>query len=334
MSDTPVAALDPAKLAWAAGFFDGEGSTIVHTDVSKPGYLRLEARVPQSGHGAGVPAALVRFQSAVGGLGSIVGPEKDDIYKWVSRGRLDALALVAFLWSHLGPVKRRQANEAMRAVVGQYETSTFIPRTGRHDRRIFELLSSFSESSPDPAQQDLAWAAGFMDAEGCFGTARAGARKRGPDWYRVRASASQHGAPGIIPEVLIRLQRVLGGMGRIERHGEIDDFKWVAEGDANVASVVRTLEPYLGALKLEEARKALETFRAQTRLKGNATHCVRGHEYSYTATRGGRVRRICRPCARILNRRAREAGHRAATLQGTRAAIHLARSIGVWPSPV
>jgi hypothetical protein len=305
MSEAPGAVLDRAELAWAAGFFDGEGSTIVHADVSKPGYLRLETRVPQAGDGAGVPAALVRFQSAVGGIGSIVGPEKDGIYKWVSRGRAEAVGVVAFLWSHLGPVKRRQANEAMRAVVGQYETSTLIPRAGRHDRRIFELLSSFSESSPNPAQLDLAWAAGFIDAEGCFGTARAGARKRGPDWYRVRASATQHGAPCVIPEVLVRLQRVLGGMGRIERHGEIDDFKWVAEGDANVASVLRTLEPYLGALKSEEGRIALETFRAQLRLKGNATHCVRGHEYSYAATRGGRVRRICRPCARILERRAR-----------------------------
>jgi hypothetical protein len=145
----------------------------------------------------------------------------------------------------------------------------------------------------------------IVDGEGCFGMARANKRKRGPDWYRVRASVTQHGEPGVVPEVLLRFHRVLGGLGRIERHGEIDDFKWLVEGDANVAQVLRTLEPYLGALKSEEARKALETFRAQPRLKGSATHCVRGHEYSYAATRGGRVRRICRPCARILERRAR-----------------------------
>ncbi len=153
--------LDCAELAWAAGFFDGEGSTIVHTDASKPGYLRLETRVPQSGHGAGVPAALVRFRSAVGGIGTIVGPDKDDIYKWMSRGRLETIAVVAFLWTHLGPVKRGQANVAIRTFLGQYEVLAIVPRTGRHERRVFELLGAFTESSPDPQQLDFAWAAGF-----------------------------------------------------------------------------------------------------------------------------------------------------------------------------
>jgi hypothetical protein len=301
----PAVALDPLELAWAAGFFDGEGSTIVHRDESRPGYLRLELRVPQSGHGAGVPSALARFRNAVGDMGTIVGPDKRDIYNWVPGGRLEVIAVVAILWTHLGPVKRRQANEAIKAFLAQYEVTDIVPRAGRHERKVFELLASWSESSQDPRQIDLAWAAGFMDGEGCFGLARANKRKRGPDWYRVRASVTQHGAPAVIPEVLLRLHRVLGGLGRIERHGDIDDFKWLVEGDADVAKVLRTLEPYLGALKSEEARKALEAFRAQPRLKGSATQCVRGHEYSYAVTRGGRVRRICRPCARILERRAR-----------------------------
>lgn len=303
-----VVVLDRAELAWAAGFFDGEGSTMVHSDESRPGYLRLEVSVPQSGHDTGIPALLVHFQAAVGGMGRIAGPERRDVYKWVSGGRLEAIAVVAFLWSHLGPVKRRQANDAIRAFLAQYEVPAMVARAGRHERRVLELARSFLESSPDPRHLDLAWAAGFMDGEGCFGTARAGKRKRGPDWYRVRASATQHGAPGVVPDVLLRLQRVLGGLGRIECHGEIDDFKWVAEGDANVERVLRTLEPFLGALKAAEARRALETFRAQPRLKGNTTRCVRGHEYSYTAVRGGRTRRICNACARLTDR-ARRAAH-------------------------
>ncbi|MDP9252727.1 MAG: hypothetical protein M3O80_06945 [Chloroflexota bacterium] len=298
-----AAILDRAELAWAAGFFDGEGSTIVHIDESRPGYLRLEVRVPQSGHGAGVPAALVRFQTAVGHMGRIVGPDKTDIYKWVSRGRLESIAVVAFLWSHIGPVKRQQANEAIKAFLTQYEVPGIAPRAADHEREIFDLLGLFREGRGDSRQLDLAWAAGFMDAEGSFGTARANKRVRGPNWYRVRASATQHGAPGVVPEVLLRLQRVLGGFGRIECHGDIDDFKWVAEGDANVERVLRTLEPSLGAVKVSQARNALERFRAQPRLKGNATHCVRGHEYSYAVVRGGRLRRICKPCARILERR-------------------------------
>ena len=234
----------------------------------------------------------------------IVGPEKDHIYKWASRGRLESIAVVAFLWSHIGPVKRRQANEAIKAFLAQYEASAISPRAAHHERRVFELLGFLVESPADSRQLDLAWAAGFMDGEGSFGMARANNRVRGPNWYRIRASATQHGAPGVVPEVLLRVQRVLGGLGRIERHGDIDDFKWVAEG-ARVEMVLRMLEPSLGALKVAQARKALEMFRAQPRLKGNATHCVRGHEYSYTSMRGGRLRGICRPCARILEHRRR-----------------------------
>jgi hypothetical protein len=299
----PAVVLDRTELAWAAGFFDGEGSTMVHTDKSRPGYLRLEVVVPQSGHGVGVPAVLFRFQRAVGGLCRIVGPEGRDMYKCVSGGRLEALAIVALLWDALGEVKRRQANDAIKTFLAQYESHSLIARTGRHANRVLELLTPSTRHDVDPQQLEAAWAAGFMDGEGCFGIARAGKRVHGPDWYRVRASATQHGAPHVVPAVLLRLQRLLGG--RIECHGEIDDFKWVAEGDINVEKALRMLEPFLGVVKTAEAHEALAAFRAQIRLKGDAKHCLRGHEYSYTATRGGRTRRICNPCARIIDRRER-----------------------------
>ncbi len=296
-------ALDRAELAWAARFFDGEGSTMVHTDESRPGYLRLEVAVPQSGHGGGVPAVLFRFQRAVGGLGRIVGPEGRDMYKCVSSGRLEAMAIVALLWNQLGEVKRRQANDAVKIFLSQYESRHWVARTGRHASRVFELLTPSTEDGTDAQRLEVAWAAGFMDGEGCFGVARAGKRVHGPDWYRVRASATQHGAPRVIPAVLLRLQRLLGG--RIERHGEIDDFKWVAEGETNVEKALRMLEPFLGEIKTADAHRALAAFHAQVRLKGDTTHCVRGHEYSYSAMRGGRMRRICNPCARIIDRRER-----------------------------
>lgn len=146
MSDaSPAVVLDLAELAWAAGFFDGEGSTMVHTDKSRPGYLRLEVVVPQSGHGRGVPPVLVRFQKAVGGLCRIVGPEARDIYKCVSGGRLEAMAIVALLWNQLGEVKRRQANEAIKTFMAQYESADFVARLGRHAGRVFELVGALTE---------------------------------------------------------------------------------------------------------------------------------------------------------------------------------------------
>src|ERR1700687_802810 len=293
--------LDRAELAWAAGFFDGEGSTILHRDASRPGYLRLEVCVPQAGHDA-VPSVLVRYQRAVGGLGRIVGPERDDLYKWLSCGRLEAMAVVALLWDQLGQAKRRQANNAIRAFLSQYESKPSPPRFGRHADRVLEVVQSPCQIV-EATELDLAWAAGFLDAEGCFGLARGNRRVRGPRWYRVRASAAQHGEPGAVPEVLRRLQRTLADIGRIERHGDIDDFKWLVEGDVRVQQVLDAVARYLSERKLAEAQEALQEFRAQVRLKGDAGRCIRGHKVSHTARRGGGTRRICHACARIYDRR-------------------------------
>lgn len=303
MSDTtPAVVLDRAELAWAAGFFDGEGSTMVHRDESRPGYLRLEVCVPQSGHGGGVPSVLIRFQNAVGGFCRIVGPEGRDIYKCVSGGRLEAMAIVALLWSQLGEVKRRQANEAVKTFLSQYELADFVPRIGRHAGKVFELVGPSIDGEADPQRLGMAWAAGFMDGEGCFGLVRTKARVRGPRWYKVRASATQHGQPGIIPEVLHRLQHALGGIGRIERHSGVDAFKWVVEGDTQVQTVVELLTAFLDERKAAQARDALAGFRAQPRLKGDATRCVRGHLYQRVAMKGRRLRRICNLCERITQR--------------------------------
>jgi hypothetical protein len=42
-------------------------------------------------------------------------------------------------------------------------------------------------------------------------------------------------------------------------------------------------------------------------LKGDRIHCFRGHEYTGSSIRGGRRRRICRPCDRIAARKRRAA---------------------------
>src|SRR6266511_2133509 len=69
----------------------------------------------------------------------------------------------------------------------------------------------------------------------------------------------------------------------------------LAEGDEKVQLV-------LGADKLVDAHQALRRFRTQTRLKGDATHCVRGHPYGPKVMRGGRTKHVCGACARLLDR--------------------------------
>lgn len=295
--DIPV--LDRADLAWAAGFFDGEGSTIARTSTSRPGYYQLNITVPQSGRDR-IPPLLHRFQRVMLGMGHIGRPSKEGVYALRFSAREEAHLVLELMWPYLGEVKRAQASRAMQLVEQQYVNGT--RRLCAPRRRAPELPSIHDRTAAD---LDRAWAAGFFDGEGCFGLAKSMKRVHGPQWYRVRASASQHGTPGVPPDVLRQLQEVLGGIGRIERHGDVDDFKWLVEGDRLVQMVLDTVAPWLDEQKAAVGRKALDAFRAQVRLKGNATHCLRGHEYTYTAMRGGRMRRICNPCARLQDRRER-----------------------------
>ena len=296
---SPAVVLDRAELAWAAGFFDGEGSKIARTLTSRPGYYQLNVTVPQAGRD-GIPPVLFRFQRVMLGMGRITGPDDNRLYMLRFAAREEVQLVLELIWPYLGDIKRAQASRAMELVEQQYASGS---RRRRSPRRRAPEVPPIQHRTP--ADLERAWAAGFFDGEGCFGLFKAMKRVRGPQWYRVRASASQHGDPGIVPEVLRRLQDALGGIGRIERHGDVDDFKWLVEGDGLVQNVLDTIAPWLEEQKAAAGRKALDAFRAQIRLKGDAAHCVRGHKYTYTAIRGGRIRRICNPCARPADRRKR-----------------------------
>jgi hypothetical protein len=292
----PAVVLDRTELAWAAGFFDGEGSTIARSLTSRPGYHQLNVTVPQSGRD-GVPPVLLRFQRVMLGMGRISGPRDDFVYMLRYAAREEARLVLELMWPHLGDIKRGQAARAMELVDQQYTRGAIRRRPAR--RRPPEAITFGDDREAD---LDRAWAAGFLDAEGCFGLARAGARSRGPDWYRIRVSASQHGAVGSPAAVLLRLHTIFGGLGRIECHGEPDDFRWCAEGVESVERVLEITRPWLGDQKSADAAAALAGFRSQVRLKGDAVRCIRGHEYSHTAMRGGRMRRICNACARLHDR--------------------------------
>lgn len=116
------------ELAWAAGFFDGEGTTA----VKRP----LRSRGNESGHRvykqdrAAYPLmtamqvdrhSLVRLKAAVRGLGHISGPYRvrserhQPISRWETTSFEHFQAVLAMLWQFLGPVKRAQAVRAIEA---------------------------------------------------------------------------------------------------------------------------------------------------------------------------------------------------------------------------
>lgn len=291
--------LDPIQLAWAAGLFDGEGTTMAAARTGRPGYFRLEMSVPQCGHGV-MPEVLLRFQVAVLGMGNITGPNDDDMYFWPAASFSEVQATVAVLWPHLGLVKRAQAAAAMRTVQRQYDSGAYASRGPRRRRAAHSRHGSPPIPMIPAGELDRAWAAGFLDGEGHFGLPRTVSRKGGSGWRRLRASASQHGSPDRPAEVLTRLQRILGG--RIERHGDIDDFRWVVERGPVVDQIFRWICPWLGTVKQEQARAAIDTFQAQTRLHGTSSRCARGHEYDRVYLSRTGPKRRCGSCARIVSR--------------------------------
>lgn len=108
------------ELAWAAGFFDGEGCTSTHlvkANHRNPEYMGLVMRVGQTDR-----EPLERFQAAVG-CGNIGGPyyrrnrpSAQPYYQWsVSGERVEAV--LDLLWEWLSTPKRLQAQKVRQALI-------------------------------------------------------------------------------------------------------------------------------------------------------------------------------------------------------------------------
>ena len=104
--------------AWAAGFFDGEG-TVVAFRPERYKTAQVTLAIAQLER-----ATLVRFRAAVG-AGTITGPYKyktnqRPYYKWFSGAKADVEKVRTAMWPFLGNVKRRAFSraykEAQRAV--------------------------------------------------------------------------------------------------------------------------------------------------------------------------------------------------------------------------
>jgi hypothetical protein len=96
---------DRSELAWAAGFFDGEGHSGIRT------FPCPTVSISQT-----EPSTLERFQAAVGGIGVIRGPydksklrpNHSPLWQYTTNVR-DAQAVIAMLWPFLSKPKREQA---------------------------------------------------------------------------------------------------------------------------------------------------------------------------------------------------------------------------------
>lgn len=137
---------EPSKreeLAWAAGFFDGEGCTTNHkaytkTHVAKDGSKStltsdsIKLQVPQVER-----CNLERFMWAIGGVGAIHGPYQpknrpnaSPIYRWSCTGVNDARSVLGSMWPWLGRVKREQAERALGEKLSGMKRMTHLQETG------------------------------------------------------------------------------------------------------------------------------------------------------------------------------------------------------------
>ena len=115
--------LDKEKLAWAAGFFDGEGCTTFKANQKKPNgrmYGIPVLQVTQCSNLEKYPEVLEKFNEAVGRLGHQYGPYNKKsaaqlYYQLDITGFEEVQAVVAMLWPWLSSVKRQQAEKALEA---------------------------------------------------------------------------------------------------------------------------------------------------------------------------------------------------------------------------
>jgi hypothetical protein len=119
---TPRSHAGHTERAWAAGFFDGEGTAGVGSS-SREGaaYRQPSMEIPQSS-ARGVPDSLVRFQLAVG-AGSVTGPHPPrnpwarlPSYRWELGGHRKVEMVAGILWPWLGSTKRSQIEWTLSVV--------------------------------------------------------------------------------------------------------------------------------------------------------------------------------------------------------------------------
>jgi hypothetical protein len=135
---------DREELAWAAGFFDGEGSigVVRHAPRAKRGETKsntsLQMTLVQSGDSATEPPEpLLRFQHAVAGLGRIrfranvshLG--KRPIWVWRATNSAEVQAVVAMLWLWFGTRNRDRARHS----ISEYRAALFKWQDRSHCRR-------------------------------------------------------------------------------------------------------------------------------------------------------------------------------------------------------
>jgi hypothetical protein len=249
--------MDRHDLAWAAGFFDGEG----WANRSGRG---VQARINQADP-HGMPQVLLKFQRIVG-VGRLKGPTveegKQDLYWWEATSRPD-IARVADL---IGPWLCHLKRDEFERTLGRSIAPAIWP-------------AALSE--------ELAWAGGFFDGEGSTYLEK---HRTHAGYLVPRVHVTQSSEVGIAAE-LLRLKATMGGLGTISgvhpAKGRSRPYRrWRVFTPGGVQLAVHLLWPFIGDVKRRQAQFVLQVINSQPDLaRGNpafgvpgARHCLNGHD--------------------------------------------------------
>lgn len=282
--------LDEHELAWAAGFFDGDGwAALVRARRRSRG--QPHAQINQSSL-TGVPEVLLRFRDAVG-VGRIGGPKieegREPLYRWVASSRGDVLRAGTLIGPWLSQAKRDQFASAVGL---RFEA---------------EPIDSF------------AWAAGLFDAEGSTSLSD---HRSHAGYKAIEASMTQLSAAGE-PQELLRFRATIGlgyNNGPYTQAGARElVYRWRLHTADGIRLLVHLLQPWLGSVKRDQALQALSLVDSEPLLpRGSVdwgfhkTHCIHGHEYAAARVRpyvprspGGVERRASKQCLACVREQAR-----------------------------
>ena len=150
--------MDEHELAWAAGFFDGDGWAAAVLQKGR----RTSQPYAQINQGslAGVPEVLMRFHDVVG-VGRVAGPKIEEgrqpLYWWVASSRRDVERTGSLIGPWLSHEKRDKMVEPWLKKLPEYTQSdimnlfTFAPSDLQQTPktlREFLLNTEFEDPSP------------------------------------------------------------------------------------------------------------------------------------------------------------------------------------------
>lgn len=254
--------------AWGAGFLDGEGCFFNAGPTAGFSIAQVDKSL------------LEKFQRSVH-TGKINGPYSPRAGKynkreqwWFQAYGSDAVVVAQQLWPWLGPTKQAAALRA------------FARDPLRRQEGPFLHWATQRTSRPQSRRENLAWAAGFMDAEGCF------SRGKVANYRCVAITQTERGPLDRFKEI-VGIGRVLGPyrQGTNDGYHRKPVYFYRASTFEQTQAIAAVLWFKLGTAKKNQAIAVLEGY----------AFCKRGHHKT------GRSRG-CSTCLSDYWRQRRERG--------------------------